>query len=474
MIQTRMTHEILRKLNHELYLCGEDVSARFSRDWSGDRECMPPVVLRPGSTEDVSQMLALCQAHGQGVVTQGGLTSLSGGAVPLPGEWALSLERLSGIVELDRQSMTITVKAGTPLQLVQEAAIEAGLVFPLDMGSRGSCTAGGITATNAGGNQVIQHGMTRALVLGLEVVLADGRIISNRNKLLKNNAGFDLKQLFIGSEGTLGVITEVTFRLFPQKQGIQTALCAARDFDGVIDLLQQAGRRLSTIKAFEVMWAEYFHDACVATRIASPFTGRFPCYVLLETDGADDDISREIFENTLTDCLEKGLVEDVVVAQNLSETKRFWRIRDGVSELVPLKGPFAHLDIGVPVSAMRSFAEDADRLLRQAFEDCVLYIFGHVGDSNLHVLVSVATDELREQAYEIIYGLTGKFGGSITAEHGVGTNKKNWLHLSRNQQEIELMKQLKRTLDPAGILNRHRVFDWEGQTTPRNKSQVTN
>ena len=454
-----MDSSILEQLDSDLYLSGAGVDPRFSKDWGEERECMPPVVLRPRNTDDVSRMLSLCQAGRQSLVTQGGLTGLCSGAVPLPGEWAMNLERLNGIVELDRQSMTITVRAGTPLQQVQDAATDAGLVFPLDMGSRGSCTAGGIVATNAGGNQVIQHGMARSLVLGLEVVLADGSIISNRNKLLKNNAGLDLKQLFIGSEGVLGVVTEVTFRLFPRKAVIQTALCALSGFDQVVALLQKMGRRLNTIKAFEVMWPGYFADACEATGQASPFDKASGFYVLIETEGPDEASAKELFEWALERCLDEDVVNDVIIAQNLAESRRFWQIRDGVAELIPRKGPFAHLDIGIPISEMEAFSRDVESALDDAFEDGTTYIFGHVGDSNLHVLAAAETDAEKSRVYDIVYNLTGRFDGSISAEHGVGTSTKNWLHLSRSKQEVELMKLLKASLDPAGILNPHRIFD---------------
>src|SRR5690606_19826334 len=228
----------------EAILSGEEAGARYGQDWSTAASCMPLAVLRPASTEEVSRIIALCSRHAQPVVVQGGLTGLSGGAVPRPGKIALSLERLSGIEEIDHGSMTMTVKAGTPLEVIQQAAAEAGFVFPLDLGARGTCNIGGNIATNAGGNQVLRFGMTRNLVLGLEAVLADGTVISSMNKMLKNNAGYDLKQLFIGTEGTLGIVTRAVLRLYPRPRSRCTALLAMPGFPAVVQLLQQLQRDL--------------------------------------------------------------------------------------------------------------------------------------------------------------------------------------------------------------------------------------
>ncbi len=242
-------------------LVGENVNDKYAVDWSRQNPCRPEVVLRPANTGEVSTILRLCNQARQPLVVQGGMTGLVGGATPRTGEWVLSLERLNGVVELDVDSMTLTAKAGTPLETLQIAAREAGFMLPLDLGARGSCTIGGNIATNAGGNQVIQYGMTRSLVLDLEVVMADGTIISSSNKLLKNNTGFDLKHLFIGSEGSLGVVTEAILRLFPSRSSRQSALCAMSEFSDVISLLKSMKRKLPVISSFEAMWASYYRYA---------------------------------------------------------------------------------------------------------------------------------------------------------------------------------------------------------------------
>ena len=225
-------------------LVGDAVSAHYESDWGVGDTHRPEVVLRPSTTENAAQMLKLCNDAGQNIVTQGGLTGLSGGATPQPGEWSLSLERMNKVIEIDPDAMTLTVEAGVPLEVVQSAADDANLFLPLDLAARGSCQIGGNVATNAGGNQVIKYGMARALVSGMVAVLADGTILSNRNKLLKNNAGYDLKQLFIGSEGTLGVITEVVLRLVPKPVTKQSAMCAMNSMDDVLHLLSEARKRI--------------------------------------------------------------------------------------------------------------------------------------------------------------------------------------------------------------------------------------
>ena len=232
-------------LDSALYLSGEEVQDSYAQDWSEAAAHLPEVVLRPRTIDDLSKMMTLATQTSQRIVTQGGRTGLAGGATPQQSEWALSVERMTNIIELDPIGQTITVEAGTTLQAIQEAAAEQGLQFPLDLGARGTATAGGITATNAGGNQVIQYGVTRQLVLGMTAVLPDGTVIAQNNQLLKNNAGFDLKQLLIGTEGVLGVIATITFRLFPKRDVVKTAICAVQNFDEVTDLLSHANRTMT-------------------------------------------------------------------------------------------------------------------------------------------------------------------------------------------------------------------------------------
>jgi FAD/FMN-containing dehydrogenase len=354
--------------------------------------------------------------------------------------------------------MTITVAAGTPLEVIQNTAEDAGLRFPLDFGARGSCLAGGVVATNAGGNQVIEFGMARALVLGLTAVLADGTVIPADNKLLKNNSGFDVKQLFIGSEGALGVVTEVTFRVFPKKAGRQTALCALASFDDVITLLQKMGRALDSVSSFEVMWSDYYQESLRATGSSDPLGGEHQFYVLIETEGASEEAMTETFQSALFAVMEDGLLEDAALAQSRAEEEAFWTIRDGIAELLPEFDPPVTVDVGIPISMMDRFANEVREELKTTKPDCRLLVFGHIGDGNLHMVASTGRSEDKKEIYELIYRKTRDMKGAITAEHGVGMLKKEWLSYSRSDAEIELMRSLKGLMDPKGILNPGRVI----------------
>lgn len=442
-----------------IYRTGEQVENKYTKDWSGLAGPVPEVVFLPSNAREVSAILALCNRLKHPVVTQGGLTGLSGGAAPQAGEWVLSLERMRTIVELDTAASTITAEAGVTLQEIHEAAAVHNLVFPIDMGSRGSCTVGGLTATNAGGTQVIQRGMVRNLVLGLDAVLADGTLLPNRNKLLKNNAGYDLKQLLIGSEGTLGVVTSATFRLFPASGVRHTALCGLDRFEQVIDFLHLLQRNVHGLKAFELMWNRYFQTAAELTHVRDPFNTPFPFYVLCEAEGGDEELSRAVFERALEQALEKQVIADAVFTRNEQERTNLWRIRDGVTELFPHYNPVANFDIGVPISVMDQFAIDVEHTLTHAFDTCHVFLFGHIGDSNLHLLASTGKEEDIHSIEELVFDLTRKAGGTITAEHGVGVTKKEWLHYCRSDVEIAMMKSLKRMFDPNNILNSGRIFD---------------
>jgi FAD/FMN-containing dehydrogenase len=418
-------------------------------------------VLKPKNTEQIAAILEACSAANQAVVVQGGMTGLCGGATPLAGEVALSLERLSGIEELDPESMTMTVLAGTPLQAVHEAAAEAGLTFPLDLGARGSCTIGGNIATNAGGNQVLRFGMMRNLVLGVEAVLADGTVVSSLNKLIKNNAGYDLKQLFIGSEGTLGIVTRAVLRLYPAQPAKTAALVALDDFAACTALLKSLQARLGgSLSAFEAMWASYFD--CMIENIESlrsPFETRYPLYVLAQTEGTDHVADRERMESVLADLLEQGVVLDAVMAQSERERESLWQIRDGIAEMKTSLQPVVAFDVSVPIRDMPEFLDAAAAELEQAFPAVTSLVFGHVGDNNLHLNVTTGDPADLERISEIVFGVTSRYDGSIAAEHGIGRVRRKYLELSRNDAEIELMRLLKRTLDPHGILNPGRVIE---------------
>jgi len=441
-------------------LTGERISEKYQHDWSADAPCKPGAVVRPATPKALSATLALCNEHDQPVVVQGGLTGLTGGGIPKSGEIAINLERLNGIEELDRDAMTMTVKAGTPLQVIQEAAEEAGFIFPLDLGARGTCNIGGNISTNAGGNQVLRFGMARALVMGLEAVMADGTIISSMNKMLKNNSGYDLKHLFIGTEGTLGVVSRAVLRLFPKSVSRNTALLAVENFDNVISLLHKLSRDFSgQLSAFEVMWDSYF-DFITANveSLESPFDSKHRFYVLTELEGGDTEKDAELFMNSLSEAMESELVVDALIANSEKDRKAFWSIRDGVGEIGAFIRDTANFDISVPISSMTAFLEQVEKEVTAALPEAKMMVFGHIADSNLHFMCYTGSHDDVPQMYDIVYRVTGDYNGAVTAEHGIGAQKIQYLQHSRSQEEITLMKTLKQAMDPKGILNAGRVL----------------
>jgi FAD/FMN-containing dehydrogenase len=459
-----VVERLRRVLGDDCVAIGAEIGAKHSVDFSGEHACAPAALVRPRSTDDVASIMRICSEAGQPVVVQGGLTGLAGGATPRRGEIAISLERMRGIEQIDPASMTATVLAGTPLQTLQEAAGDAGFLFPLDLGARGSCTVGGNIATNAGGNQVIRFGMTRNLVLGLEAVLADGTVVSSMNMMLKNNAGYDLKQLFIGTEGTLGIVTRAVLRLYPKLPVKTAALCAVAGFDEAVALLGAMRRDLAgSLSAFEAMWASYFHyvtDHVAGLR--SPLEARHPLYVLIETEGREEVADRERIERALESALESGIVADAVVAQSERERRSFWSMRDGIAEITPGLQPMLAFDVSMPIGAMPAFLARVDRELGTTFPSVTNLVFGHLGDNNLHLAIGTGREEDLPKVCGIVYGATGDCGGSISAEHGIGVLKREYLELSRSREEIELMRRLKAALDPHGVLNPGRVVDARG------------
>jgi len=441
-------------------LTGAEADARYRVDFSHENACAPLAVLRPTSTDEVAAILRECHRARQRVVVQGGLTGLAGGATPQANEIAISLERLTGIEQIDRAAQTMTVRAGTPLQVVQQAAADAGYLFPLDLGARGSCTIGGNIATNAGGNQVIRFGMMRNLVLGLEAVLADGTVVSSMNRMLKNNAGYDLKQLFIGTEGTLGVVTRAVLRLWPKLPSKVTALCALRGFDEAVELLHGLQARLGgSLSAFEAMWAGYFHYVLEhMPALRSPFSERHPLYALVEVEGTDHAADTAHLEAALGESLDSGVVADAVLAQSARESKNLWAIRDGIGDVTPTLQPLLAFDVSVTVESMAAFLAAVGAAFARFPDPVTNLVFGHIGDSNLHLAVTTHRARDLGKLCDVVYEAVGQHAGSISAEHGVGTLRRDYLHHSRSAAELEVMRRLKAALDPHGILNAGRVL----------------
>ena len=443
---SQLLHAIHDVVGNGGVLTGTDVSSRASGIWR-PQGIEAQAIVRPRSTEEVSRILAICNAAGQSVVAHGGLTGLVEGAVTAPADVALSLERMNAIEEVNAFERTMTVQSGVVLEAVQDAADEVGLMYPLDIGGRGSCTVGGNIATNAGGNRVIRYGMTRDMVLGVEAVLADGTVVSSMNRMIKNNAGYDVKQLFIGSEGCLGVVTRAVLRLRERPRSQETMLVAATSFDNIVELLKTMDAKLGgTLSAFEVLWNNFYR--LVTTPPAAqkpPLSQEYPYYALIEAMGGDPANDHERIEQAFSEAYDAGLIADAVIANNEAQRRELWAIRDDV-EQVNQYDPMFIFDVSLRISKMESYVAEVNRRLEETFGEYVNFTFGHIGDGNIHFGTSAgngedATDGVKRAVYEPLEAI----GGSVSAEHGVGLDKKKYLKLSRNDAEIALMQTLKNT-----------------------------
>jgi FAD/FMN-containing dehydrogenase len=426
-----------------------------------------PVVLRPGSVVEVSAILKLANETKTAIVPQGGNTGLVGGQIPLHGEVILSLTRLDKIREVDPVSNTMTVEAGVTLQRAREAAADADRLYPQLLPSEGTCTIGGNLSTNAGGTAALAHGIARSHALGLEVVLADGRLLHDLNKLKKDNTGYDLKNLFIGAEGTLGIITAAVLRLVPRPRSVETAFAGVASPQAAVDLLGLADQRTAGgVTSFELM-ARAGVDAVVKydSMSRNPLVTPYPWYVLVELSSQQRTGLREVLEEILADGHAKGLVLDATIADSLEQAKAFWRIRELFGEVQRHIGASIKHDVSVPVAAVPAFIEEANAAVSKLIPGCRSLPFGHVGDGNIHynVMQPEGADKEKflarwDEVNAVVFAVVQKFAGSISAEHGVGVMKRDILPLYKDPVALELMRGLKRMLDPNGILNPGKVL----------------
>jgi len=440
----------------------DEAADRVASNWLQHENLDCLALLRPKNTDQVSKMLQICNEFDQPVVPHGGLTNVVGGVVTKPYEIALSLERMNQIEEINVQDKTVTVQAGVVLLDLQKALADKGQLFPLDLGAKGTCMIGGNIASNAGGLQALRYGVMRNLVLGLEVVLADGTIISSMNKMMKNNAGYDLKQLFIGSEGTLGIITRAVLKMEDLPKTRCTAFIALESFEKAIQLLQYAKKHLNNgLTSFELLWQDYYTLMTSSpSQFSPPLSQTFPFYVLMETLGQNAAKDKILFEEFLEKSLEDELIADAAIAQSKQELDWFWGIRENVELVFSVHSPIFLFDVSLAISDIDVYIKKIRTELQNIWPDLHFYSFGHMGDGNLHLFVSCGNDDTstRHRVEEIIYKPLQQIGGSITGEHGIGLEKKPWLHLSRTAEEIQLMKTIKKAFDPKGILNRGKLF----------------
>lgn len=444
----------------------------FLSEWRGLYRSCADLVLMPTSTAEVAAVIGHCCRHGIGVVPQGGNTGLVGGAVarstPAKPQIILSARRMSSIRELDPDNYSITAESGCVLASLQSAALEADRFFPLGLASEGSCQLGGNLSTNAGGTNVLRYGTMRELVLGIEVVLPDGRVFDGLRGLRKDNTGYDLKQLFIGAEGTLGFITAATCKLYPRPRGMATAFISVPDPDDAIALHSRARLSLGDeLIAFELISRralEFVLQYLPGAR--EPLSRPAPWYVLIEIATARDQVTaEEELENFLAECLDSGLMHDGVAARSLAQREELWALRHNISDAQKLGGASIKNDISVPVSRVGAFIRQAAALVTAKLPGIQVVAFGHVGDGNIHFNLSQPPDMegaeflgLWEALSREVNSVAAQFGGSFSAEHGVGLLKVAELQRLRGAVELDLMRAIKGTLDPAGIMNPGKLF----------------
>ena len=437
----------------------EDLAPHVN-EWRGLYVGRTPLLVAPASTDEVAAIVRRCGEEGVGIVPQGGNTGMCAAGIPDDSnrQIILSLARMNDILSVDADNFSIEVQAGCILQRVQEAAADAERYFPLSLGAEGSCQIGGNLATNAGGINVLRYGTARSQVLGLEVVLADGSVLDNVRTLRKDTAGYDLNQLFIGSEGTLGIITRAALRLYPDPGEMTTVMATLSKSGDAVRLLGRLQQQIpDRLEAFELisdrnlqLVTEHIDGA------VSPFATSAPWYVLLQAATRD---CQPQLESALAESLSSGLIQDAVLAKSDAEAAELWRLRHSIAEAERAGGSALKHDISVPIAKMQAFLDAGDQLLQRIAPSAELFAFGHVGDGNLHYNVRLASNERDgEQITRAIYDLVAEFGGSFSAEHGVGQMKRHWLPRYRGEAAVSLMKSLKAALDPDNTFNPGKVI----------------
>jgi D-lactate dehydrogenase (cytochrome) len=430
--------------------------------WSGTT----PLLALPRTTAEVAAVVGLCAEAGVAIIPQGGNTGLVGGQTPHNGEVVVSTRRMDRIRDVDTASNTMTCEAGVVLQVAQQRASEVDRLFPLSLGAEGSCTIGGNLSTNAGGTAALAYGVAREMALGLEVVLADGRILNLLSKLKKDNTGYDLRNLFIGAEGTLGFITAATLKLFPKPRAIETAFVGLESPAQALKLLTLSqGIAAGSLTSFELL-ADIAVDFSVrhGIDVRHPMDARHPWYVLMELSSSRDD-ARAALESILEKALEDGILDDAVIAASLSQRQAFWKLRDEMSAAQKPEGGSIKHDISVPVAAVPAFIAEADAAVVKLIPGSRPVPFGHLGDGNIHYNVSQpvggnAADFLARwhDVNAVVFAIVMRMGGSISAEHGIGVLKRDELPDVKDKVAIELMRGVKAMLDPLGIMNPGKVL----------------
>jgi len=464
--------ELLAKIPGSL--TSMEAQSRFSHIWKTDEPLQCKGVCFPKTTQDVSIIMKWCHKNQQKVVVHGGLTNLVGGTQTKANQLVLSLEKMNRIEPIDPQNRTVTAEAGAILENVLESAENQNLFLPLSFGARGSAQVGGIISTNAGGLRVFRYGMTRSWVLGLEVVLPDGTIIENLKTLRKDNSGIDLKQLFIGAEGILGIVTKAVFRLIEKPQTRHSAIFTTKDYSKLLQTLRYFDQTLGArLTGFELLWKNTFLAmTAVATPYQSPLQTVENYIVFVEVLGKDSGRDVQDLQDACAYGFDQKWIADASFFDTVAAQEEFWKIREDVAALEAHAPHNQHFDISIPIDQIGTIVNQIIQQLQSLNGVLGVYPFGHVADGNMHLIVGKRNDghELSKQINEIVYQPLAAVKGSISAEHGIGLDKKPYLHLSRTQDEIHIMKGLKQLFDPQNILNPGRIVDH----LTKNGIQLTN
>lgn len=440
-----------------------DSLATFGRDWTRQFPPDPTAIVFPGCLDDVVRIVRLAAEKSIALVPSGGRTGLSGGAVAGNGEVVVAFDYMNRISDFSAADRTVVCEAGVVTQQLQEFAEQQGLFYPVDFASAGSSQIGGNIATNAGGIKVIRYGLTRDWVAGLKVVTGTGEVLDLNRGLVKNATGYDLRQLFIGAEGTLGLIVEATMRLERAPKELTVMVLGVTDFRAIMQILHAFRGRLD-LTAFEFFSDKAMGHVLAHGDVQPPFETAAPYYALIEFEALNDEMTEQalaLFEQ----CVEQGWVLDGVMSQNQTQAANLWRLREGISESISVHTPYKN-DISVLVSRVPDFLEDVDQVVGAHYPDFEIIWFGHIGDGNLHLNIlkpaSLDAESFFSQCHEVsqwVFEIVKKYAGSVSAEHGVGLLKKDYLHVTRDAAEIEAMRAVKKVFDPAGIMNPGKIFD---------------
>jgi FAD/FMN-containing dehydrogenase len=449
-------------LDNSSVLVGESLKSRFYHIWKTDIQLESLCLLLPRTTDEVSSIVKICNDNNQEIIIHGGLTNLVGSTISNKTQVVISLEKMNRVIEVDESAKTITCESGVIIEDIINTVKDKNLLLPLNFGARGSAQIGGAVSTNAGGLRVFKYGMTRNLVLGIEAVLPDGTIISSLKKLMKDNSGYDLKQLFIGSEGTLGIVTKVVLRLYRLPKTRYTSLAVSNNYQDVLNLLKIMEDEISSsLTGYELLWNNTYKQMVSDTTLYNKYLpDNYKYYVFIEYMGGDFENDYNLFESIILECIDKGVIDDAVIGKDDKEQVNIWGIREDVAVLADERKFDQQFDISIPVPLIGEIIDKISKELKDCEGVKTIFPFGHVADGNIHFIIGKDSDDndLKSKINDIIYNNTQQVNGSISAEHGIGIDKKKYLIKSRSEDEIELMRLLKKSIDPKNILNPGRVI----------------